>query len=154
MTKWGKRWMTTKVITSWVFLFCILYSLEQPQSELNPWNHYFLGGISFQFHCLVSILLQHLPLNITWQIFITKCSPYALNDTVNGQWQWQLITLWCQQRFLGIWAAVLLSILPCSSSGGKKEQPRWEFCASVAIERWGNKLLNLSNHTVPQEFLK
>lgn len=36
----------------------------------------------------------------------------------------------------------------------KKEQPRWEFCASVAIERWGNKLLNLSNHTVPREFLK
>lgn len=36
----------------------------------------------------------------------------------------------------------------------KKEQPRWEFCASVAIERWGNKRLNLSNHTLPEEFLK
>lgn len=88
-------------------------------------------------------------------ILVIEFSFPSLNDTVSGQWWWQLITLRCQQRFLGIWAAVLQSILACSSSGGKKnEHPRWEFCASVAIERWGNKLLNLSNHTLPEEFLK
>lgn len=36
----------------------------------------------------------------------------------------------------------------------RRERPIWEFCASVAIERWGNKLLNLSNHTLPEECLK
>lgn len=39
-------------------------------------------------------------------------------------------------------------------NGREKKLPRWEFCASVAIERWGNKLLNLSNHTLPKECLK
>ena len=77
-----------------------------------------------------------------------------LNDTVSGQWWRQLISFQCQQQFLGMWAAVPQSILACSSSEEKKEQPRWEFCASVAIERWGNKLLNLSNHTLPEECLK
>lgn len=93
-------------------------------------------------------------IKITRVIFVMEFDFHSLNDTVSGQWWWQLITLLCQQQFLGIWAAVLQSILACSSSGEKKEQPRWEFCASVAIERWGNKLLNLSNHTLPEEFLK
>lgn len=51
--------------------------------------------------------------------------------------------------------AVVWSALACSSSKArKKKQPRWEFCAPVAIERWGNKPLNFSNHTLPEECLK
>lgn len=56
-------------------------------------------------------------------IFAVEFSFHSSNDTVRGQWWWQLITLECQQRFLGIWAAVPQSILACSSSGvGKKEK--------------------------------
>lgn len=59
-------------------------------------------------------------IKITLVILVMEFSFHSLNDTVTGQWWWQLITLQCQQQFLGIWAAVLQSILACSSSGGKK----------------------------------
>lgn len=53
-------------------------------------------------------------------IFVIEFSASSFNDTARGQWWWQLITLECQQQFLGIWAAVPQSILDCSSSGGGK----------------------------------
>lgn len=54
-------------------------------------------------------------------IFVMEFSSRSLNDTVSGQRWRQLITLRRQQHFLGIWAAVLQSILACSSSVEKKD---------------------------------